>query len=183
MTPRQTRHELSEAGSSRKVEMLNGLQESMTSLHRRRHIRYRCCQLAGVVALMIPICIWIYAQALAAFEPHQNAVVELEHDPVSNERERSESDLDQSPHRSVPSNRQANAPNSLNEPAKHSSPHRSKKSLIEKYVVTTADVEKREMEFIDDAEMLELLKQAGVEGWIAEINDQQVVLNSEGKRL
>lgn len=62
-------------------------------------------------------------------------------------------------------------------------PYPTKHTAIDRYVVSTKQIQTRTMESINDNEMLELLKQAGVQGWIAEIGEERVVLDGNGKRL
>ena len=169
------RQELSTEGQSRRDEMLPELVGAMTELHARRQNRRRLLKLSSVLLVLFSSMFWMVSQSMnRRNESTPNASAENIDGgsiPDSDQNVRSKKGV------------KSNSSGSMPPYESKSEPPAKKKTLVEKYVVSTNNIEARQMESIDDEEILELLKQAGVQGWIAEIGDERVVLDIDGKRL
>lgn len=179
----QIRIELSESGKTRKAEMLVEVQDSMIDFHRslRRKQKHRMIA-ASVCIPVVAIGMWIIATSNSENRTEGLAVSKVKtsfdsDENISNQRAAkpdqqifSESESEQSnDHNSKMTTRIA----SPNMPA----------TRYSQLIVQQTEVTPREMESIDDDQLMELLKQAGVDAWLAEINDERMVLTKSGKRL
>lgn len=199
--------ELTPAGQIRREEMRVALLEKMSLQHARRKNRKQVLKLLTLVLVLASSFSWmIWKNMRPHSEPHQWAAglnrsdrsfapKTSESDPMSSgvmnpnemkadieksgssDSEKTETgySLTNRTKTGLPAKTYGNE-NSIN-------PYPTKHTAIDRYVVSTSQIQTRTMETINDNEMLELLKQAGVQGWIAEIGEERVVLDGNGKRL
>ena len=177
----QIRIELSESGKTRKAEMLAEVQDSMIDFHRSQRKKRKQRMIAASVCIpVVAIGIWIIATSNSENLTEGMAVSKVKTSFDSNENisnKRAAKPDQQIFSASEASNDHHSKMPTTNVSPKSASP-RFSRLIVQQNVVTP-----REMESIDDDQLMELLKQAGVDAWLAEINDERVVLTESGKRL
>ncbi len=171
----QIRIELTESGKSRKADMLADVQNSMIHFHRsKRQKRKRFLIAASVCIPVMAIGTWI--NAVNNSESGSNSLAGKTINKVDNDEVASKT-------KKIGFEVSANQNTGETLLPTNSSLNSKPASRYNQFVVEDIHVQPREMEQIDDDQMLKLLKQAGVDAWLAEIDDERIVLTQSGKRL
>lgn len=177
----QIRIELSESGKTRKAEMLVEVQDSMIDFHRSQRGKRKHRMIAASVCIpVVAIGMWIVATNNSENRTEGLAVSKVKTSYDSDEN--------------ISNKRAAKPDQQIFSESEQSSDHDSKMTTriaspnipatqYSQLIVQQTEVTPREMESIDDDQLMELLKQAGVDAWLAEINDERIVLTKSGRRL